>query len=211
MLCYDEPFFALTRIGPPIQFLPSIGKRLTRQSSLYILALLIVLGVVAAVYFLRGFLDISQSQVGYPAIAGLSFLASAGLVVPVPGIFSVCAGGLLLNPLLVALVAGATGTVGELTGYALGYSGRGVVTGGRLYMRMESWMRSRGWLVLFLLSILPNPIFDLAGIAAGVLRFPIWGFLGIIWLGTLMKFLALAYGCSFGVEWISDLFGFGIT
>ena len=199
----------MTRPGHPLHILPSTGKLLTRQSSLYLLALLVALGVVAAVYFLRGFLDISN--MGYPAIAGLSFLASAGMVIPVPGMASVCAGGLLLNPLLVALVAGATGTLGELTGYALGYSGRGVVTRGRLYKKMESWMRGRGWLVLFLLSILPNPIFDLAGIAAGVLRFPIWGFLGIILLGTFLKFLAVAYGCSFGVETISDIFGFGIT
>ena len=201
--------WVLTRIGSARLVIPAAKKRLKRQTFIYFLALLVVLATVAAVYFLRGLLEISQ--VGYPAIAGLSFLASAGLVVPVPGIASVCAGGLLLNPLLVALVAGSTGTAGELTGYALGYSGRGMVTRGRLYIRIEKWMRRRGWLVLFLLSILPNPVFDLAGIAAGVLRFPIWGFLGIIWVGTFIKFLAVAYGCFFGVDSISKFFGTGIT
>ena len=42
-----------------------------------------------------------------------------------------------------------------------------MVNKGRLYIRTEAWMRRRGWLVLFLLSVLPNPVFDLAGIAAG--------------------------------------------
>ena len=203
--------WVFTRIGSARRVVPATRKRLSKQTALYFLALLVVLAIVAAVYFLRDLLLLDISDVGYPAIAGLSFLASAGLVVPVPGMASVCAGGVLLNPLLVALVAGGTGTVGELTGYALGYSGRGMVTRGRLYIRIEKWMRRRGWLVLFLLSLLPNPIFDLAGIAAGVLRFPIWGFLGIIWVGTFIKFLAVAYGCFFGVESISKFFGIGIT
>ena len=120
---------------------------------------------------------------------------------------AVCAGGWLLNPWLVALVAGSTGTVGELTGYVLGFSGRGVVNRGRLYMRMENWMRRRGWLVIFLLSVLPNPVFDLAGISAGVLHYPIWRFLGLVWVGTFMKFLIVSYACAYSVDSIIKLFG----
>ena len=113
---------------------------------------------------------------------------------------AVCAGGVLLSPLLVALVAGTTGTVGELSAYALGVSGRGAVNRGRLYGRVEGWMRRRGWLVLFLLSVIPNPVFDIAGVIAGALRYPLWGFLWIIWIGTFIKFLVVVYACAYGVE-----------
>ena len=172
---------------------------------LRLLALAVVLGIVAAVFVLRDFLDLNQ--VGYPAIAALSFFASASLVIPVPGMAAVCAGGWQLSPLTVALVAGATGTLGELTGYMLGYSGSGVAGKGRLYQRIEGWMKRRGWLVIFILSIFPNPIFDLAGISAGVLRYPIRLFLVWIWVGTFLKFLMVAYACAFSVDSVMGFFG----
>ena len=197
--------WARSRIDATYRAFPTPRKGLSKQGVLALIALGFVLVIVLLVFFLRDHLDLTD--VGYPAIALLSLFASAGLVVPVPGMAAVCAGGWLLNPWLVALVAGSTGTVGELTGYVLGFSGRGVVNRGRLYMRMENWMRRRGWLVIFLLSVLPNPIFDLAGISAGVLRYPIWRFLVLVWVGTFMKFLIVSYACAYSVDSIIRLFG----
>ena len=197
--------WARGRIDATYRAFPTPRKGLSKQRVLALIALGFVLVIVLLVYFLRDHLDLTD--VGYPAIALLSLFASAGLVVPVPGMAAVCAGGWLLNPWLVALVAGSTGTVGELTGYVLGFSGRGVVNRGRLYMRMENWMRRRGWLVIFLLSVLPNPVFDLAGISAGVLHYPIWRFLGLVWVGTFMKFLIVSYACAYSVDSIIKLFG----
>ena len=69
----------------------------------------------------------------------------------------VCAASAFLVPLYVGLVAGGAETVGELTGYFLGCSGRGVVGEGRVSQWLGTWMRRRGWLLLFLLAFLPNP------------------------------------------------------
>ncbi len=182
-------------------------KRPGAGTALRLAALVVVVGIVVAVFLLRDFLD--MDRVGYPAIAALSFFASAGLVIPVPGMASVCAGGWQLNPLTVALVASAAGTVGELTGYMLGYSGSGIAGKGRIYQRIEGWMKRRGWLVIFLLSVLPNPIFDLAGISAGVLRYPVKWFLAWIWVGTFLKFLMVAYACAFSVDSVMEFFGVG--
>ena len=197
--------WALTRLGATRRaaLIPRGWPSL--EATVRILVLIAVIAVVASVYLLRDHIDFGD--VGYPLIAGLSFLGSAGLVVPVPGMASVCTGGVLLNPILVGLVAGSAGTVGELTGYALGYSGRGVLNKGRLYTRMEGWMRRRGWLVLVVLSVVPNPVFDLAGIAAGTLRYPLPRFLGIIWPGKLIKFLAISYACAYGAEGVLGWFG----
>ena len=175
---------------------PVAIRRPSRAGALRLLALGVVVAIVATVYFLRDQLDVSNT--GYPLIAALSLLGSAGMVVPVPGMASVCAGGILLNPLLVGLLAGSTETIGELTGYALGSSGRVMFHRSRLYARIEDWMKRRGWLVLFVLSVVPNPIFDFAGVAAGALRFPIWRFLAVIWPGKLIKFLAISYLCNLG-------------
>ena len=62
-----------------------------------------------------------------------------------------------------AIIASTAETVGELTGYFLGYTGRGLVSQGRIYARLEDWMRRRGWLLLFAVSAVPNPFFGVAG------------------------------------------------
>jgi len=112
-----------------------------------------------------------------------------------------------LNPLLVGLIAGSAESVGELSGYYLGYTGRDVLARSRLYQRLESWMRRRGWLLLFVVSLIPNPIFDVVGIAAGALRYPIWGFLAVVWVGKVLKFLVFAYACNAGADWLTGVFG----
>jgi uncharacterized membrane protein YdjX (TVP38/TMEM64 family) len=91
-------------------------------------------------------------------------------------------------------------TLGELTGYLAGYSGRGFITRGQTYQKLEGWMRRRGGWVLFVFAVVPNPFFDAAGVAAGALRYPVWRFLAIIWCGKLVKMLAVSYACAYGLH-----------
>ena len=173
---------------------------------------LIKLGVLAAVVaavvtavLLRHNLDLEK--VGYGAVALAVLVASGGLVVPVPALATACTAATFLNPGFIGLIAGSVGTVGELTGYYLGSTGRGVMHRSRLYLKLESWMSRRGWVVLFLLAVIPNLIFDVAGIAAGALHYPIWRFMVVVWLGKTIKFLVFAYACSQGADWLTGLFG----
>ena len=166
---------------------------------------LVVVGLALAAFFLRE--QLTFHQVGYAGLALTVIVASGGLVLPVPALATACTAGVLLNPLYVGLIAGSAGTLGELTGYYLGYSGQGVLEGNRFYVKMEGWMRRRGLLLLFLVSLIPNPFFDVVGIAAGALRYPIWRFLGVVLVGKGMKFLIFAYACAYSVEWLTELFG----
>ena len=88
---HERLTLALSRVGATRLVVPLPGKGLSTQALLRLLVLAAVLGIVATLYFLRGFLDFSKT--GYPAVAALSLFASAGLVVPVPGLAAVCAGG----------------------------------------------------------------------------------------------------------------------
>ena len=83
------------------------------------------------------------------------------------GLLSVCALSLTLVPIFVALVATVAETIGEISGYAVGYGGRRVIEGRGFYARVAGWMERRGVLVIFVISIVPNPFFDVIGIAAG--------------------------------------------
>ena len=186
-------------------FLFTHPRQLTTENLLRLGAFLAVVAVVALAVAFRDKVDLDD--IGYVGLGLTVLIASGGLVLPVPSLATACAAGIFLEPPYVALVAGSAGAVGELTGYFLGYSGRGVLDQSRLYQRMERWMRRRGWLVLFLVALIPNPIFDFVGIAAGALRYPIWRFLLIVWVGKFLKFLTVAYACANSVDWLTGMFG----
>ena len=44
----------------------------------------------------------------------------------------------------------------------------------------------------FVLAVIPNPLFDIAGITAGVIRFPVWKFLLTAWAGKTLKAILFA-------------------
>ncbi len=164
-----------------------------------------VIAAIVAALLLRG--NFGATQVGYGAVALSALVASAGLVIPVPALATACATAIFLSPFLVGVIAGTAETAGELSGYYLGYTGRDVLSRSRIYQRLENWMRRRGWLLLFLVSLVPNPIFDIVGIAAGALRYPVWGFLAVVWVGKSLKFLIFSYACAAGSDWLTGLFG----
>ena len=166
--------------------------------------LLAVLAAIGAAFLLGGRLSLGQA--GYGGVALAALVGSASFVLPVPTLGALCVISVSLNPLFLGLIAGAAESVGELTGYFLGYSGRGVVSRITLYHRFEGWMRRRGWVPLLLVSLVPNPIFDVLGLAAGALRYPIWSFLGVVWVGKTVKFVTLAYACAYSIGWLTDTF-----
>jgi membrane protein YqaA with SNARE-associated domain len=168
---------------------------------------LAVIGTASAAILLRN--HIALQQAGYLGVALTALLASSSMVLPVPALATVCAASTFLVPLYVGLVAGGAETVGELTGYFLGYSGRGVVGEGRVSQRLGTWMRLRGWLLLFLLAFIPNPVFDLAGVTAGALRYPVERFLAVVFTGKILKFVGFAYACAFSADWLVRFFPLG--
>ena len=186
-------------------FLLTHPRELSTENLLRLGAFFAVVVVVALAVTFRDKVDLDN--IGYVGLALTVLIASGGLVLPVPSLATACAAGVLLEPPYVALVAGSAGAAGELTGYFLGYSGRGVLDQSRMYQRMSGWMRRRGSGVLFFFALLPNPLFDFVGIAAGALRYPIWRFLSIIWVAKVLKFLAVAYACANSVGWLTNLFG----
>ena len=131
---------------------------------------------------------------GYPGIFLISLLSSATIIIPAPSLALVPVVGSVLNPFWVGLCAGAGEALGELSGYAAGYSGRAVIEKRDQYERMVAWTQRYGLWVILVLSIIPNPFFDLAGVAAGALRIPLLRFLLTCWVGKTIKTTLVALG-----------------
>ena len=95
----------------------------------------------------------------------------------------------VFNTALVALLAGVGATLGETTAYFAGYAGRTVVggEGSERYRRVENWVRRFGGLAVWFLAFIPLIPFDIVGITAGVLRYPVQRFVLFSLLGKLPR------------------------
>lgn len=137
----------------------------------------------------------------------ISLMGNATVILPAPSLAAVFTVGAVLNPVLVGLAAGVGEALGELTGFLAGHGGRAVIQDQVAFQRLERWVRRYGLLVIFVLSAIPNPFFDLAGIAAGMLRFPLWQFLLSCWAGKTLKTLAFALAGAHSVSFLSRILG----
>jgi uncharacterized membrane protein YdjX (TVP38/TMEM64 family) len=106
----------------------------------------------------------------------------------------------------VAVAAGSGAALGELSGYLAGFGGQAIIEDTCAYKRMVRWMERNGNLTVLLLAFLPNPLFDLTGIAAGALKMPVRNFLLWCWIGKIFKMLAIAYAGAglFSVPFLNE-------
>jgi membrane protein YqaA with SNARE-associated domain len=182
-------------------------RRERSRLGLNLIRLLILLGVIGVSAYIYTIRDQAErfAAYGYPGIFLISLLANATILLPAPGIAVVFAMGGVFQPMLVALAAAAGATVGEMSAYAAGFSGRAVIERTAAYSRILPWMHRYGGLTTLLLAAVPNPFFDLAGMAAGALRMPLVQFVAWCLLGKCIKMLFFAYTGAYSVEWLSRL------
>jgi membrane protein DedA with SNARE-associated domain len=137
----------------------------------------------------------------------VGLVSNATVVLPVPGLAVSSVMGSVYSPWMVGLVGGVGQALGELTGYMAGYSGQTLVDENPTYDRLTRWMQRHGILTVFVLALIPNPVFDLGGIAAGALRFPVWKFLASCAAGKVLKNIIFALAGYYGIGAISRLSG----
>jgi uncharacterized membrane protein YdjX (TVP38/TMEM64 family) len=173
---------------------PSL-RRLWVIRVLTVVAVVVALG--AALYFRDHLEDLERY--GYVAVFLVGLISNATLILPVPGLAVSSVLGSVFNPLVVGLVAGVGQALGELTGYMAGYSGQSWVDEHPRYRRLVLLTQQYGVFAIFLLALLPNPLFDVAGMAAGVLRLPVWKFLLSCGAGKVIKNIVFAVAGSYGI------------
>ena len=182
---------------------PGAPEKKLSKKTLNIIRAFILLGVLVLTVVLvlnRGRIQELQAY-GYPGIFLFSILANATILIPVPGVIFTSAMGAVFNPLFVSIAAGSGAALGELSGYLAGFSGQAVVEDTERYRRVVRWMEKYGDLTILFLAFIPNPLFDLAGILAGVLKMPVWTFLAYCLIGKVLKMMMFAYAG----DWIMNL------
>ncbi len=187
------------------------AERIPMGAMIAVAAVLLV-GLVAAttVPFAVGWVGQDDLEaLGYPGVFLANFFGSATLFFPVPGLTAagqaliVAGSERLWTPGVV--IAGASGmTLAESTAYLAGRVGRGVAEQRRSPMkgRLGEWIRrgsarvdrlmaSHGFLTLLVLSGVPNPLFEFAGITAGATRMNPGRFLLAVGVGKTTRVIIL--------------------
>lgn len=155
-------------------------------------ALAVSITITVVIFLLRH--RISELAVyGYGGIMLTTTLSNATVFVPAPSLAVLFAveGG--LNPIWVGVAAGLGATMGEMTGFLAGVGGRGVIQNRPIYYWVQDWMKVYGLFVIFVMALIPNPIFDIGGIIAGAMRIPAWRFFLACLTGKGLRFVILAY------------------
>lgn len=135
----------------------------------------------------------------YAAIFVLSLIASASVFIPtVPLQVGIVALGRTLDPIGVGLAAGIGSGIGELTGYGLGMGGKEMLKSSPKWARwiievQKKMVKKYAGAAIFVLAAIPNPIFDVAGITAGLTGLSVWEFLAYTVAGRIVRYTLLAY------------------
>jgi membrane protein YqaA with SNARE-associated domain len=169
---------------------------------LIITRIIVLIFVVAISIFIFSIRDQIQDleNYGYIGIFVISFLAYATVILPAPGVAIVFSMGAVFNPLIVALVAGMGASLGELVGYLAGFGSQPAIERLKIYDQMVIWLKKYGSVIILLISAVPNPFFDVTGIAAGGLKMPVYKFMLWTWLGETIKMLAFAYAGAYSTK-----------
>jgi uncharacterized membrane protein YdjX (TVP38/TMEM64 family) len=179
------------------------GKKRFWLAITRVFAFLIVVALTIFIYSVRDRAE-ELAMYGYPGIFLIAFMTNATVLLPAPGIAVVFAMGTIFKPAYIALAAGAGGALGELSGYLAGFSGQAIIEKTDIYDRFKSWIEKSGFIAILILAALPNPFFDVAGVAAGILKMPLRQFLLAVWIGVTIKMFVFAWIGSTSLAWLLD-------
>ena len=165
---------------------------------LTIAALAVAVAILAWVYA-----DLVADLQG-PAVVvafAVTLVGASTVILPAPTALTVVAlAGSMDNPVGVGVAAAAGQTIGEGVGYLLGRSGAALLPKFGWRLRLAEAMRrsmliSDGVIVLF--AAIPNPFFDVIGIIAGSLRYPVWRYAVAAFLGNVFKYVIVWGGLGY--------------
>lgn len=151
----------------------------------------IIIITISVLLFCRRDVLIYDDAYGYFGVLVLCFLCNATVFAPAPSLAVAVTAAQTLHPIPV-IILGAIGiTLGEMVGYFSGKAGRNF---SEKDWRITSWVDKHGTGAIFLLALLPLPLFDLAGVSSGFCKMKWSKFTFACFLGKLLKMTVYVYG-----------------
>src|SRR3990167_7066399 len=136
------------------------------------------------------------SSYGLVGIFFINLVSSASIFLPAPGILSVVVGAQIYDPMSVAIVSSVGATLGETVSFMLGHSSKHIFKHKKksiLFFLSKFTFKKWGVLIIFLTSLIPNPLIDGVGILAGVSSYSLKKFMFLVFLGKLLRNIVIVY------------------
>lgn len=143
-----------------------------------------------------------QAAVGYLGLLVACAVSNCSVLLPSSSTIIVTVAATTLNPILCVIFGGVGSAIGEQSSYLcgrLGANAAGIARGDA--SRVTVWLRKHAFLTVFLFALIPLPIFDVAGIAAGAsrIRWPVFAVAAL--LGKVTRFAVVLVLLFLIVPW----------
>ena len=155
----------------------------------------VILGIVSFVLMIVAFFYRDKlghfKKYGYLGIFIISAIGNVLILSPAAPMISGI-GGTMYHPLISGFITALGAVTGELLSYFVGSTTQHYIPDSKWNTKVKEFMKINGSLTIFIISIIPNPFFDLAGITAGATNFPLWKFIIFSFFGKWIKFSIFA-------------------
>lgn len=155
---------------------------------LEVFLVVLIIGLSIAIFLFRDQLQ-NISDVSYFGLFLLCFLANATVLLPAPSLMIAASCALIMNPWLVALCAALGSTLGEFVGYAFGTVTKDLSPRFQKILDKITGKIHNQTLIIFILAVLPLPLFDVAGIYSGGTKMNLIKFFLACFVGKFIKML----------------------
>ena len=166
-------------------------KTILKDGLLFRLGILAVSLILLLLIWINREELVNLSRWGYLGIFIVNFVSNATVIFPVPGAASVFFGGAIWNPFVVGLFSGTGAAMGELFAYFIGFGSRGIF---KNHIKKKPWIKNvekyfqqSGFLTVLIFSALPLPVFDVIGLLAGSLNYPVVKFFLATLTGRILR------------------------
>ena len=157
-----------------------------------VLSIVFAILITICAFLLLDYISYFES-LGYLGAFIISILGSATIIIPAPSWAIVFVMSKILDPVFLGIAAGVGSAIGELTGYYLGKGGGHLLDKEKRLKQYKESVNKYGAFAIFVFAFLPNPVFDIVGIAAGAMHMKMWKFLLASILGKTLRFIIFAY------------------
>lgn len=165
----------------------------TKLIALFVLLISIFLS--ASFFIFKNFFRHAMS-LGLIGLFLINFASNATFFMPTPALIGVVSAGNLYPPLLVAIASSLGATAGDTINFLFGLSGRHLINHklakNKWFIFLEKKFKKHGNWLLFLFAFVPNPIFDIAGLIAGIFKFSLFRFFILVFVGRFIRYYILA-------------------
>ena len=156
-----------------------------------IVSLLIIITVGLFTYHYREKLK-HLKKYGFVGLFLLSLIGNIAVLSPTNTLISF-AGGKLYSPIVVGLVIATGSIVGEILTYNLGVAGEIAIHHNDWYDSAKAMFEKNGFITSMLMTSIPNPFVNFAGLIAGSLGYSFWKFILASFLGNWIQYTICAF------------------